>query len=329
MDILVIGGTVFVGRHFANAAVEAGHSVTLFHRGTKGTGLIEGVSEILGDRDGDLGELAGRKWDAVVDTCGYFPRVVRKSAEFLSDSVGRYLFVSTISVYTLEGQESLDEDSPVGTIEDSTTEEITGESYGPLKYLCEQAVLEVYGDRSLIVRPGLINGPNDPTNRFTYWVTRFADGGEVIVTDRPDQPQQLIDARDLGLFMLHALEAELTGTFNACGPDTPKTLLDMIEACQTLNREAKPIWVPNDFLAEQEVELWQELPLILPPAGESDALNRTSNARAVAAGLRFRSWEETAADTLEWARENPVAGKPRHGLDREKEARVLANYKTV
>lgn len=323
MRLLVIGGTVFVGRHFVEAALSRGHQVTLFHRGSKGTGLISGVEEVLGDRDGQMDRLAGGNWDAVVDTCGYVPRVVRQSAQALYDRAGRYLFVSTISVYETEGQDRLDETSKVGILGDPTTEEITGESYGPLKVLCEEEVTGAFGKKALIIRPGLIMGPHDPTNRFTYWVDRLAGGGKAIVPARPEQPTQLIDARDLGLFMVLGLEKQLSGIYNACGPEAPKTFGDMITACHKLNLGTELVWVEPGALEEQGVQLWQDLPLVLPVDGSSDAIQRVDNRRAVAAGLVLRSWEQSASDTLEWRRTQPSDAPQRFGMDREREAEVL------
>lgn len=324
MNILVLGGTVFVGRHFVAAALAAGHRVTLVHRGQRGADLFPEADRILADRDGGLDALGDRTWDAVVDCCGYVPRIVAQSAEALRDRVGRYLFVSTISVYRDPSEADITEDSPLHEAQSDGTEEVTGQTYGPLKVACEQVVNEIYGDRATIVRPGLVMGPNDPTNRFTYWVDRLADGGEAIVPDRPEQPMQLIDARDLGRFMLTLVEREVSGTFNACGPETPKTLGDMIEACHKLNLGTRIVWVKPAFLAAQEVSLWMELPLVLPPDGSSDGMCQVSNRKALNQGLRFLSWEETARDTLAWVRAEPPQTPARHGLDREKERVVLA-----
>lgn len=323
MRFLVIGGTVFVGRHFVEAALSRGHQVTLFHRGTKGPGLMPGTEEIFGDRDGQTDRLAGGKWDAVIDCCGYFPRVVEQSVRALAGSVDRYLFVSTISVYDMAGRDRLDEESPVLTIDDPTVEEIRGDTYGALKALCEDVVKETFGDRALIIRPGLIMGPNDVSNRFTYWVTRMAEGGKAVVPDRPSQPMQLIDVRDMGLFMVLALEKQLGGTFNACGPETPKTLGDMIDVCHTLNLGTELVWVDPSVLAANGIELWQDLPLVMPADGSDDAMQRVDNRRAIGAGLAFRPWEATARDTLAWRRSQPEDGPPRFGMDRAKEAELL------
>jgi 2'-hydroxyisoflavone reductase len=327
MDILVLGGTVFVGRHFVAAALAAGHRVTLVHRGQRGAELFPEADRILADRDGGLEALGDRTWDVVVDCCGYVPRIVRQSTEALRDRVGRYVFVSTISVYADASQAGLDEDSKVHDEVAEEVEEVTGQTYGPLKVACERVVNETYGDRATIVRPGLVMGPNDPTNRFTYWADRLAEGGEAIIPARPEQPMQLIDARDLGHFMLGLVERGVSGTFNACGPDTAKTLGDLVEACHGLNLGTQLVWVDPAFLETQGVSLWMELPLVLPVDGSGDGMCLVSNARGLAEGLAFRSWEETARDTRAWSQAEPPQGTPRHGLDREKERAVLGALK--
>jgi 2'-hydroxyisoflavone reductase len=281
------------------------------------------LTEILGDRDGQLDRLGDRTWDAVIDTCGYFPRIVGLSAATLHDRVERYLFISTISVYAIEGRSELDEASPVSTVADPTIEEITGESYGPLKALCEEAVRSQFGDRALILRPGIIVGPYDPSNRFTYWVTRLADGGQVLVPDRRDQPLQLIDVRDLADFAILALEHERSGLYNTCGPEAPATFDDMIAACGD-GHEADLIWAQPSVLEVHEIALWQELTLALPQDGSQDAMMRVDCSRAISHGLVFRKWTEMARETLAMARSYGVPTAVRYGLDRNKEAAVLS-----
>ncbi|MEP6892202.1 MAG: NAD-dependent epimerase/dehydratase family protein, partial [Gaiellaceae bacterium] len=198
MRLLVLGGTKFLGRAVVDASLATDHEITLFNRGETNAGLYPDVDQVHGDRDGGLGALAGSEWDAIVDTCGYFPRVVRQSAEALAEAVGAYCFVSSVSVYSdLSGV--VDEESPVGTLEDETTEEFGAdfERYGPLKALCERVVQETFGERALIVRPGLIVGPYDPSGRFTYWPHRLARGGEVLAPGPPERLAQFIDVRDL------------------------------------------------------------------------------------------------------------------------------------
>ncbi len=325
MRILVIGGTVFVGRHFIDAALAKGHEVTLFHRGQRGADLFPQVERILGDRDGGLDVLGDKTWDAVVDTCGYVPRIVGQSAQALRDRVGRYLFVSTISIYNDPEAALLDENSKLATIEDETVEEITGESYGALKVLCENEVTKAHGDRGTLIRPGLIAGPFDPTNRFTYWVDRFAEGGDVMVTNNPAQPMQNIDARDLGAFMLLTLENNLEGAFNATGPQS--TYGEMVGTCQRLNPASKQVPVSEEFLKEQEIEMWQDLPLTMPRNSDGNVTLRTNSQKAWDAGLRNRDLLETVQDTREWSAKNPNPN-PRHGITREREQKALEVWKS-
>lgn len=324
MELLVLGGTVFVGRHIVLAAQAAGHRVTIFHRGTHGPCDIPGVTEIFGDRDGQLDRLPNRGWDAVWDTCGYVPRLVRASAQHLAGRVGVYGFISTVSVYRFDGAASLTESSPRQTLADPTTEAVTGETYGGLKVLCEEAVAETFSDSALILRPGIIAGPHDPTHRFTYWALRVAQGGPVLVPDRRSQPLQLVDVRDLADFAIRSLEDGTRGTFNIAGPHTAATFDDMLAACRVPGNPVE--WVPAspDQLAEVGVEPWTELPLVLPSDGASDAMMRTEAQAAVAVGMRFRPWSETAAATRDWAHAFPPATPPRHGLDPAKELAAFA-----
>jgi len=315
MNILILGGTVFVGRGVAEAAMAKGHQVTLFHRGSKGTGIVPGADEVLGDRDGGLEALAGRKWDAVVDACGYVPRVVGASAEALFGAAERYLFVSTISVYEETEEGGLREkavETPVGT------EEITGETYGPLKVECERAVRAVWGDRTTIVRPGLVYGPYDPTNRFPYWVGHFLEGGEILIPDAASWPLQQIDARDLGEFIVTLLEKDLSGIFDAVGEDS--TFGAAIAACQALNPEAKPVNVAPEAIEEFGLRLGWELPL----AYKNSPLMRMIPQAAVTAGLKRRPLSETTADTAAWVRAVGLPEKYNFGLSREREAEALA-----
>ncbi len=300
MRILVLGGTVFLGRWFVEAALAAGHSVTLFHRGRHGAELFPDAERIIGDRERDLPLLDGRTWDAVVDTCGYLPRVVRASCQRLGPSIGRYLFVSSVSVYSESDQAMLTEDSPLARLTEPDSEDIA-RNYGALKALCESEVLEALGsERATIVRPTLIVGPWDPTDRFSYWPVRFATGGEVLVPDRPDQPVQVIDVRDLAAWMLRLLEGGVSGVFNAAGPAEALTLGGLWEVLRTQFRQAQPVPVAESFLLEQQVQCWTELPLWIASDLGSDATMRADSSRAIAAGLRFRPLAQTALDTAEW-----------------------------
>jgi len=326
LRILVLGGTRFLGRHFVQAALAARHTLTLFHRGTSNPGLFPEVEHVLGDRDGGLGALAGRTWDVVLDPSGYFPRVVSASARSLAGATARYLFVSSISVYAEPLAVGLDEGAPVATLADPTVETITGETYGGLKARCEQVVRDVFGDRATVVRPGLIVGPHDTTDRFPYWPRRLARGGDVLAPGRPDAPTQFVDARDLAAWMLGLFERDVPGTYNATGPASPLTLGECLtRIAAAVGGGARLTWVPEAFLREQGVQPWLEVPLWLHEADQ--AMDRVSIARARAAGLAFRPLEDTARDTLAWDRTRPPdarAASP--ALRPEREAEVLAAW---
>jgi 2'-hydroxyisoflavone reductase len=326
MKLLIIGGTRFVGRHLVEYALARGHTLTLFNRGQSNPDLFPQVEQLHGDRAADLSLLKDRSWDAVIDTCGYLPRVVRLSAQALVGHTDRYVFISTVSVYAEDNPRGMDEDSPLASLKDDSVEEITGETYGGLKVLCEKAVEQAYPDRALIIRPGLIVGPHDPTDRFTYWPWRIAHGGEVLAPGNPDQPQQIIDARDLTQWIVSLVEAKRTGLFNAVGPDYALTTKRMLEACVAVcvaarHPQARLTWVSEAFLLEHKVEPWSEMPVWVE---EKDcAFDTCRNARAIAAGLKFRPIEETIRDTLAWAKTRPADHAWRAGMKPEREAELL------
>jgi nucleoside-diphosphate-sugar epimerase len=326
MRILFIGGTRFVGRHLAEMAVATGHDVTVFHRGTTGRGAIEGAEEILGDRDGGLDAVAGRDWETVVDTSGYFPRVVGASARMLSEVSERYVFVSSLSAYSDDRTPGQDESGPLGTIDDPTIEEITEQSYGPLKVLCEREVEAAFPDRALILRWGLMVGPLDYTDRFTYWPRRVAGGGEVLAPGPPDQPVQFADGRDVAAFMLSAVERRLTGVYNVHGPGEPLTFEELLQTCREVTgSDAELVWAHPGFLLEQDVEPWSDLPLWLPGEENAGFMQRSSR-KAIDAGLELRPVADTVRDTLAWDAER---GSPelQTGLSRDREAEVLAAWR--
>ena len=300
MKILVLGGTRFVGRHLVAAALERGHQLTLFHRGRTGADLFGEVERVQGDRERaeDLARLGGRRWDAVVDTSGYLPGVVRRSVEQLAGAVERYLFVLTISVYADVRGPGADEDAAVAAPADPAATQVTDGSYGGLKVACEQVVQGALGARALVVRPGMIVGPHDPSDRYAYWLVRAAAGGEVLVPGAPDRPVQMIDARDLAAWMVALLERGQGGVFNATGPETPMTWSGWMAAlARAAGTEPTWTWVGDAFLEARGVD-GGALPLWIP-AAEADFFS-LSIERALAAGLGFRSPEETARDTLAW-----------------------------
>ncbi len=324
MKILILGGTRFLGRHLVDSALVRGHVVTLFNRGRTNPDIFPQVQTIRGDREKDLDQLEGSTWDAVIDTCGYFPRLVRMSAEALRDSAGSYIFISSISVYADFSKRGLKEDDTVGTISDEIIEEITEASYGPLKVLCEQAVRDVFAERALVVRPGLIVGPHDPTDRFTYWPLRIARGGEVLAPVGPDVFTQIIDARDLSDFIIHLIEERVAGTFNATGAAGSLTFGELLETCkQVSGSEANIQWASAEFLAQNKVAPWSDLPAWLPDDGEDAGFAHVDVSKAIAAGLTFRPLAETVRDTLAWAAARPADHEWRAGLTPERERELL------
>ena len=317
MKLLLLGGPRFLGRAIADAALERGHELTFFNRGTTNPDLYPGVERIIGDRAGDLTALGGRTWDAVIDTSGYLPNDVRASAEALA-GCGLYCFVSSISVYADFARPN-DEDSQVAELGDLPADEVTNESYGALKALCEEAAREVFRERALVVRPGLIVGPHDPTGRFTYWPHRVARGGEVVAPAPPDRRTQVIDVRDLGEWIVELCERGSPGTFNATHPGLMWS--ELLDSCRAVSgSDADVTWVPDEFLLEHEVGQWMELPLWLADP-EMAAADDVSVRRALDAGLTFRPLDETVRGALEQARTTDAAG-----LAPEREAELLAAW---
>jgi len=326
LKLLVLGGTRFLGRHIAEQALERGHALTLFNRGVTNPRLFPQAEHVRGDRDGGLDALDGRRFDAVVDTCGYLPRVVSASARRLADAAEHYTFISSVSVYENNGGAGTDPGSPVGETADETVEQISDETYGPLKALCERAVRAALPGRALLIRPGLIVGPDDPTDRFTYWPARIADGGMVLAPGDPAAMTQVIDVRDLAAFALDMAERGLTGTYNAVAPERPLALGDLLEQCVALaGSGAELVWVANELLLEQGVEPWTDLPLWLGGDPELEWMDHIDPLPAVGQGLRPRPVRETIEATLEWHRAN-LAAPTRAGfrMTRAREAELLA-----
>ena len=306
MKLLVLGGPRFLGRALADSALARGHELTFFNRGRTNADLYPKVERLVGDRRDDLAALSGRDWDAVVDTSGYLPQDVRAAARALAGS-GLYCFVSSVSVYA-DFSRPIDEESAVAELGDLSDEEITEESYGPLKALCEEAVRETYDERALVVRPGLIVGRYDPTGRFAYWPHRLARGGEVLAPGPADAPTQFIDVRDLAEWIVSLCEHRVGGVFNATHPGVAWG--ELLETCLSVaGAQATITWVSRDFLVEQEVGQWMELPLWIDSDDPQAAyFDRVSVDRAVAAGLRFRPLATTVRDTLELAETTDSAG---------------------
>lgn len=326
MNLLILGGTRFLGRALTEAALAAGHRVTLFHRGRTGADLFPRAERVHGDRDGGLGALAGRRWDAVADCCGYVPRVVGASAVALRDAVGAYAYISSISAYATPFTAGADESAPLAPLADPATEEVTGETYGGLKAACERAVTEVFGARALVVRPGLIVGPHDPTDRFPYWPRRIARGGDVLAPAPADLPVQVIDARDLAAWLLAMLERGAGGTFNAVGPERPLGMAECLaRIADAVGGAPRFVWVDGAFLAAHGVEPWVGLPLWV--TGDDVPVAQVNGDRAHAAGLRCRPLEDTARDTLAWDLARPDAAREGSPvLAAAREAELLAEW---
>jgi 2'-hydroxyisoflavone reductase len=318
LRILLLGGPKFLGRAVIDAALGAGHEVTLFNRGTTGTDLYPELERIVGDRDGGLDGLRGREWDAAVDTSGYLPRLVAASATLLADAVGHYVFVSSISVYA-SFAEVVDEGSPLAELTEPGSEDIERD-YGALKALCERAVEDALGGRSASIRAGLIVGPHDPTGRFTYWPHRIARGGDTLVPGPAWRPIQLIDVRDLAAWILTVAEGRLAGPFNVTGPATMGAVVDA--ARRVAGSAARSVEVDDAFLTEQEVGEWMELPLWVDTRNEAwRHFLEVDVSRANAAGLTGRPLDETVAATL--AEAETVEGV---GLTPERERELLAAW---
>lgn len=338
LKILVLGGTRFIGIHMTELALARGHSVTFFNRGRTNAELFPQVEKLLGDRDGKLDSLKGRKWDAVIDTSGYVPRHVRLSAELLAPSVQQYLFISTIGLYA-DFSKANDENSAVAKVDNEQREDWEN-AYGPLKALCEKAAAAAMPGRTTMVRPGLIVGPEDSTDRFTYWPARAARGGEMLAPGDPGAPFQLIDARDLAAFCLNSLENRTLGIFNVTSPRDKFTIGDIVSesvaaavALARPNPPPRPTWVSAGFLTEQKVAAFTDMPGWIPAGGEMDGLqmgglHQTNVERAMKAGLEISALQKTTRDTLAWhlARPAPEREKLKAGIAPEREEQVLAAW---
>jgi 2'-hydroxyisoflavone reductase len=327
--LLILGGTGFIGPPLTQEAQKMGWKVTHFNRGKTSADGMPGVETLIGDRKGQLDALRGRRWDVVVDDTGYIPKYVKMSAELLAPNCGYCLFVSSISAYASFAHRN-DENSPTGKLADPNTEEITNDSYGPMKALCEQYTAEAFKGRASIVRPGYIVGPLDRSDRFTYWPVRASKGGEMLAPGTPQDPIQVIDVRDLATWMMRLVQARTTGYFNAISPPGMFTMGGLIEASLHASPKAgtTATWVPEDFLAAH----WKADDLDLPPwspmSGESAAASLTSVEPALRTGLRIRPLDETVRDTLAWFQSLPAErqAKLRAGLDPQKEAETLKQW---
>ncbi|HEY2799941.1 MAG TPA: NAD-dependent epimerase/dehydratase family protein [Chthoniobacterales bacterium] len=339
LKVLILGGTGFTGPFQVKYALARGHKVTVFNRGKTHPGQLPvGVEQLIGDRNtGNLDALKGRKWDVVIDNPTMLPKWVRDAAAILKGNVDRYIFISTISVYGEIGQPGTDETAPVEQYKGADAMKETRDTviashfalYGPLKALSENEVEKWFPGKALIIRPGLIVGPGDQTDRFTYWPVRIDRGGEVLAPGDPSDPVQFIDARDLAEWTIRMAEAGTTGVYNATGPAQRLTISDMLNGIKTaLGSSATFTWVPATFLEKENVSPWSDMPVWVPPTGEDAGMGRISNARAVGKGLTFRPLAETARDTLSWfkAQTPDRQAKLKAGLAPEREAAVLKDW---
>lgn len=323
MRILVMGGTRFVGRQIVESALREGHDVTVFHRGSTGPDLFGETEHIFGDRFTDLALLAGRTWDATVDVCAYFPRAVDELAGALGGRGGQHLFISTVSVYAPPPGPGLAEDAELASLDDPTTETVTGATYGGLKVLCEQAAARAYGPDLLILRPTYVVGPHDYTWRFPAWVRRIAAGGEVLCPGPAAIPIQVIDARDLADYAVHLLQQGRGGTFHTVSPRPPFSFGDLLSATVDVVAPAgtELVWVDPDFLAAEGLDD-QALPFWAPGEADFDVLAADPSA-AYAAGLTARPLAQTIADTADWVRLAADTAPPDRGLDPDREADLI------
>jgi 2'-hydroxyisoflavone reductase len=340
LNILILGGTGFTGPEQVNYALARGHKVTLFNRNRTRPDMFKGkVDQLIGDLGADTSALAGKKFDVVLDNPTTFPFWVRNAAQHLAGNVGHYIFISTLSVYPDNSIVNADESAgttpmPPGVDPYTTVREHAGQYYGALKTFSEQEVAKHYGRAYTIVRPGLIVGPLDRSDRFTYWPARIDRGGEVLAPGTPDDPSQFIDSRDLAEFMVRLAENKVLGTFNAMGPAKPTTMAEVLYGIKAVTTAgASFTWVPNDFLASNGVRGWRHMPIWLPPAGPTAGFLRRVNSKALAAGLTFRPLAMTAKDTLDWHKTRPEEEQKAMlegavaGISPAKEAEVLAAWK--
>ena len=319
---MVLGGTLFLGRHIVEAARARGHEVVLFNRGRTNPHVFADIETLRGDRDGDVSALRDRRFEAVIDTSGYRPEQVRRVTDVLGGGIAHYTFVSSISVYqAFHPHQSFDEDAPLAEGD---------QGYGALKARCEEALEQTLPGRLARVRPGLVAGPHDPTHRFTYWPRRVARGGEILAPGRPERAVQLIDVRDLAEWCVQLAEYRSVGAFNAVGPRYTLTMARLLEACAAATRSlARFVWVPDEHLLAAGIHPWTELPLWIPETdSRMGGMLMADNRRAVAAGLTFRPLADTISATLEWDRRE---GAAKHDLPirvtplaPEREAQLLA-----
>lgn len=326
MKILILGGTVFLGKQLVRFALERNHEVCLFNRGIHNPDIFPEVEKIKGDRGGSLNELKGRIFDVVIDTSGHIPKDVERSAKILSGGSGNYVFVSSISAYKNFNEFGITENSETNVLTNGDADKMTIENYGALKVMCENEVMKAFKEKSLIVRPGLIVGDSDWSDRFTYWIHRVNKGGDVLAPDSKEERIQIIDVKDLAEWIVKMAEENKSGIYNATGPDYALTWSKFLDTClEVTNSGANINWVSEEFLLKEEVQPWTEIPLWVP--GEEQGVNNVSISKALEAGLTFRSLADTLADTLRFDKSRGDDYELRSGLKPAKEAELLKKWK--
>ena len=328
MKILILGGKRFLGIALVEAILNAGHTPILFNRGQTNPELFPKVTNLIGDREDDLSALKRRKWDAVIDTSGFIPRVVKKSAAMLSGKCEQYVFISSVSVYRNYASPDISEDYHLAQLEDPEDEDYTGDSYGPLKALCEYEIQKNFEGKVLVIRPGLIVGPNDPTDRFTYWPWRISLGGKVLAPAPPSSNLQFIDVRDLAEFIVRMIEKKNEGVYNVTGPKKPANFGSLLVACREASlSESSFVWADEPFLLNEGVKPWTDLPLWIPSTDPSfSGFYNINIDKALKAGLTFRPLSKTVSDTLDWIKTRPPVKKLKVGIDIARETELLIKY---
>ncbi|MDH5605255.1 MAG: epimerase [Anaerolineae bacterium] len=326
MKILILGGTQFVGRHITQAALDGGHQVTLFNRGQTNPELFPDTEKLVGDRSADLSPLEGYKWDTVIDINGYLPQVVTETAKALVDHVSQYVFISTVSVYA-DFSMLLHEDSPLIKLDQAGLQDSVQNNYGGLKVLCERAAEAVMPGRVLVIRPGYVIGPYDHTDRFTYWLARSAQGGEMLAPGGPQEKVQGIDGRDLAAWTLRMVEAKQTGIYNATGQTIPTTWGEVLECARQINAsDTRFTWISEEFAREHNLFSGRQLPM-WDAGPEHAGIRFLRSERAVKAGLTFRPITETIRDTLAWHAGRGEDYELKAGLTPERERELLQAWK--
>ncbi|MEX2125014.1 MAG: NAD-dependent epimerase/dehydratase family protein [Woeseia sp.] len=325
LRILVLGGTGYIGPHMVREALRRGHQVSLFNRGRTNDDLFPDLETFIGDRNDKLDALKGHKWDAVIDNSGYVPRHVADSARLLSNAASHYLFVSSISAYASFAVAN-DEDSPLATMPDESVEEVTGETYGPMKALCEKMAAREFGeDRLAILRPTYICGPGDRTDRYTYWPVRTMRGGRMLWPGSPSDEIQIIDVRDLAAFSIDCVEQRIAGIYNTVTLPGSFTMGDLLEDSVAVTAaDMTPVWVSASFLSEHDALM--SIPIWSSPDGEEAKAAMVSGERALEKGLKNRPTRETARDTIGWWKTLPSerTSDLQAGLSAEQEAQLLS-----